>query len=90
MTMITGHEMIFALIACVVAASLFLGIFGFVVRTLRRAKTKKNPDYEALATILKDMELSGLIKLKSGEGEKPAIKGTRQAEDQHNKSKKAA
>ena len=95
MTMITGHEMMFALIGYVVAASLFVGIFGFVLRTLWRAKTKKNPvnanpDYEVIATMLKNMELSGLIKLNSGEDEKPAIKGTRQVKEQHNTSKKAA
>ena len=85
MTMITRHEMMFALIAYVVAASLFVGIFGFVLRTLWRAKTKKNPvnanpDYEVIATMLKNMELSGLIKLNSGEDEKPSNKGTRRVE----------
>lgn len=95
MTMITGHEMMFAVIAYVVAASLFVGIFGFVLRTLWRAKTKKNPvnanpDYEVIATMLKNMELSGLIKLNSGEDEKPAIKGKRRPGNQHNTSKKAA
>ena len=31
-------------------------------------KRNPNPDNEVLATMLKDMESSGLIKLKSGEG----------------------
>jgi hypothetical protein len=86
---------VLALIAVVVAASLFLDIFDFVFRTLpnflRRAKIKKkpNPDYEVLAAMLKDMESAGLIKSKPGEDEEPAIKGKHQAED-HNTNKRAA
>jgi hypothetical protein len=77
--------MMFALIAAL-AASFFVDILGFVFRTLpnflRRAKIKKspNPHYEALATMLKDMESHGLVKLKSG------LEGKRQAKDQHNTS----
>jgi hypothetical protein len=93
--MMTGHEMLFALVALVVTVSLCLDIFGFVLRTLRRAKTKKNPvnanpDYDVLATMLKNMELSGLIKLTSGEDEKPSTKEAPQAEEQDNTNKKAA
>jgi hypothetical protein len=58
----------FALIAAV-AASFFVDILGFVFRTLPnflwRAKIKKYPHrhYEVLATMLKEMESLGLIKL---------------------------
>jgi hypothetical protein len=89
----------FALVVMFIAASFFVDILGlmFLPNFLRRPKIKRNqnpeikrnpkPDNEVLATMLKDMESLGLIKLKSGEG---ASRGKRQAKHQNDTSKKTA
>jgi hypothetical protein len=74
--MMTDRGIILVLIVVVVAASLFLDIRD-VLRRLsdfrRRAKIKKN-QHQVLGTMLKDMESSGLIKLKPSKFEKPAVR----------------
>jgi hypothetical protein len=99
-SMMTGREMMFAVVIAALAASLLLEILGFVVHTLpnflRRAKIKKNsvntnPDFAMLATMLKDMQSLGLTKLKPDEDEKPAIAGeTSRGKSVHGEQKMAA
>jgi hypothetical protein len=99
--MMTGREMIFAVVIAAVAASLLLDILGFVFHTLpnflRQAKIKENPvnpDSAVLARVLSDMEFLDLVELKpdqDGKLRSSAIDGKpHRADDQKNISKKAA
>jgi hypothetical protein len=96
--MTTMHGMMFVLITAVVG-SLFLDIANFrsrkLLNFLRRAEIKENsentnPEHEIIASVLKEMELLGLIKLKSHDDEKFAIDRKPPAQDRRELRKKAA
>jgi hypothetical protein len=99
--MMTGREVMFAVVIAAVAASLLLDILGFVFHTLlnflRHAKIKENPvnpDSTVLARVLSDMEFLDLIELNQDQDAKlrssPIDGKPHQADGQKNISKKAA
>ncbi len=95
--MMTGREIMFAVVIAAIAGSLLQDIgLALLPKFLRQAKTKENTmkergettDSGMLANVLDDMQSSGLIELRPDADRKPVIRKP-PAED-HNMSKKAA
>ena len=82
--MMTGLEMMFAIVIAAIAGSLLLDILHFVFHTLPnilRQTKPVNPDYATMAMVLDDMQFLGLTKLKPVKTKRARSKP--QAEDQN-------
>ena len=92
--MMTGRELVFAVVISAFAGSLLLDLAWIcyaLPNFLRPAKTQpETTDPPIMASVLNDMQSLGLVELTPDADQKPTIHRPRRAEDQHLSEKAAA